>query len=459
MRRVSRSVSIGPGWTALTRTFSARPRSAMALVKFSSALFTAPTMAKSAEGVRAAAPMMLTTCPAPLSRSRGQAARVIATAPWNFKAKPSRKLVRQSEEIAALRRPGAIDEKIETAKAGGCRLHEPRRVADIAQIRPERERRRGIALPRQLLGEPVEQVLRARDERDGIAPLPEKGRDRAPDSLAGSGHDGAATRHVRSSRLLSGGEARRKSEPRQAASGDPRRAAFLGGRRPVLARQQRVQALRKLRHPVRLEDDREAIEVVVGVDIARGEKDLDARPLVLDDAREVGAAEAPRHLHVAEDEVDGAVAAQHRDGLIAVLGLADLEPERAQGRHRHLTDLVVVLDDEDRLAGAAARRHRKRPDRGAALLGRRRPRQEDADRRAGAGRAVDLDVAFGLAHETVDHAEAKAGALAALLRREEGLEDALLHLHRHASAGVADRDRDMVAALLARSEIAGAVVR
>ena len=63
----------------------------MALVKFSSALFTAPPMAKSAEGVRAAAPMMLTTCPVPLSRSRGQAARVIATAPWNFKAKPSRK--------------------------------------------------------------------------------------------------------------------------------------------------------------------------------------------------------------------------------------------------------------------------------------------------------------------------------------------------------------------------------
>ena len=96
----------------------------MALVKFSSALFTAPPMAKSAEGVRAAAPMMLTTGPAPLSRSRGQG--------------------------------------------------------------------------------------------NGIAPLPEKGRDRATDSLAGSGHDGAATRHARFLTLLSGWarapEPRRKSE-------------------------------------------------------------------------------------------------------------------------------------------------------------------------------------------------------------------------------------------------------
>ena len=108
-------------------------------------------------------------------------------------------LVRQREEVASLRRPGAIDEEIETAEAGGRRLDEPRRMADIAQIRRERERRSGTASLRQLLGEPVEQILRAGDEGDGIAPLPEKGRDRASDPFARSGHDGAAARHVRSS--------------------------------------------------------------------------------------------------------------------------------------------------------------------------------------------------------------------------------------------------------------------
>src|SRR5215213_5193693 len=121
----------------------------MALVKFSSALFTGPTMAKSAEGVRRRADDVDDVPGAPFAQPRpGGAGHRDGTVEFQGEA-VEEILVRQSEEIAALRRPGAIDEKIETAKAGGCRLHEPRRVTDVAQIRRERERRSGIACPRQ----------------------------------------------------------------------------------------------------------------------------------------------------------------------------------------------------------------------------------------------------------------------------------------------------------------------
>ena len=69
----------------------------------------------------------------------------------------------------------------------------------------------------------------------------------------------------------------------------------------------------------------------------------------------------------------------------------------------------------------------------------------ELDARAGAGLAVDGDVAAGLFDEAVDHAEAKAGAFADFLGREERLEHPAERLLVHARARVAHRDHHVLA--------------
>ena len=58
---------------------------------------------------------------------------------------------------------------------------------------------------------------------------------------------------------------------------------------------------------------------------------------------------------------------------------------------------------------------------------------------------ADLHRAAGLLGESVDHAEAEAGALAHLLGGEERLEGAAGDLGRHAGAGIGHGDHDVVA--------------
>ena len=109
-------------------------------------------------------------------------------------------------------------------------------------------------------------------------------------------------------------------------------------------------------------------------------------------------------------------------------------------------DVGIVVDDKDR-----ARRRRLRR-----LRSRRRPAatsapasvglaEQQADRGAFAGRALDPRRAARLPRHAVDHRQAKAGALADFLGGEEGLERALGDFGRHADAGVADGQLDIVA--------------
>jgi hypothetical protein len=59
--------------------------------------------------------------------------------------------------------------------------------------------------------------------------------------------------------------------------------------------------------------------------------------------------------------------------------------------------------------------------------------------------AIELDMAAGLLHEAIDHAETEAGALADPLGGEEGIEGPRPHLLWHALAAVGDGDEDVVA--------------
>src|SRR5829696_6456928 len=95
----------------------------------------------------------------------------------------------------------------------------------------------------------------------------------------------------------------------RAASGDARNAR-LGRVQVCAALQKSLQPLGELSHTIRLEDHVELLDVLVGFDIARGEQDLDPRPVHLDAPREIGPAGRARHFHIAEHEIDPAVVAK-----------------------------------------------------------------------------------------------------------------------------------------------------
>ena len=78
-RGSSRPVRTGPGLTATTRTPSATPLSASALVSESRAALTEPPTVNSAPGVRPPTPTTLTIVPR-RSASSGHAARAARTA-------------------------------------------------------------------------------------------------------------------------------------------------------------------------------------------------------------------------------------------------------------------------------------------------------------------------------------------------------------------------------------------
>src|SRR4029079_9368973 len=78
---------------------------------------------------------------------------------------------------------------------------------------------------------------------------------------------------------------------------------------------------------------------------------------------------------------------------------------------------------------------------------RLRRAEQQPDDGAFAELALDPRGAAGLARHAIDHRQAKAGALAHFLGGEEGLERALEHVRRHARAGVADAQLDIIAVL------------
>src|SRR5579872_2060284 len=73
----------------------------------------------------------------------------------------------------------------------------------------------------------------------------------------------------------------------------------------------------------------------------------------------------------------------------------------------------------------------------------RRPRQEDAERGALVGRALDGHVAARLLHDAQDGREPEPRALPARLGREERLEDSRAGLLVEAHARVADGEADV----------------
>ena len=134
---------------------------------------------------------------------------------------------------------------------------------------------------------------------------------------------------------------------------------------------------------------------------------------------------APGQDHVSEQQIDLLVPVQRCSSAPCPSGsfqnrVAEL-PQRF-GRVGAVTSLFV-LNDKDRLALAS--RHatvlRRRIDN--LFLGSDMAGQVIVDRGTLAELAVDADIAAGLPHKAVDLAQAKAGALARLLGREEGVED------------------------------------
>ena len=96
------------------------------------------------------------------------------------------------------------------------------------------------------------------------------------------------------------------------------------------------------------------------------------------------------------------------------------------------------------MAGEIAGGFRHLLDRRAFLQRGNVARQENAEGRAGGIGAVAEHISPGLFDDAIDHGQAEAGALAHLLRREEGLEYLLLHISGYAVAIVLDFNQHIV---------------
>jgi hypothetical protein len=114
----------------------------------------------------------------------------------------------------------------------------------------------------------------------------------------------------------------------------------------------------------------------------------------------------------------------------------------AQQRADRIPDRIIILDHQNVLV-AALRRRIGRIQRHAFRLGA--ARQEQADRGADAGHAIDIDMPAALGDKAVGHRQPEAGAGALGLGREERFERALPHFRRDAGAAVLHRQHHVVA--------------
>ncbi len=126
---------------------------------------------------------------------------------------------------------------------------------------------------------------------------------------------------------------------------------------------------------------------------------------------------------------------------VAALGFGDAVAQGLDLGDHHCPHIGVVLHHQH--AFRSARQGR----RGGRRTGGRPPgaRQEELYGRSPAPGALQADRAARLVHETVNHAEAKAGAVPGALGGEERLEGARLRGLVHAAAGVDHLDQHMIA--------------
>ena len=158
------------------------------------------------------------------------------------------------------------------------------------------------------------------------------------------------------------------------------------------------------------------------------------------------------HDDVGDDEVDGLLAGlDDLERPFAVAGLDHLVALRRQRPGADHAHRVLVLDQQDGAhPGKIAGRLLFRPGGGERrfrflAFGGLVARQMDGKRRARAELAVDGDEAAGLLDDAVGRRQSEPGALADLLGREEGLEDALEMRLGDAGAGIDHLDQHVIA--------------
>jgi len=164
--------------------------------------------------------------------------------------------------------------------------------------------------------------------------------------------------------------------------------------------------------------------------IARGEQNLEAGAL-LERGRGQLAPVHARHDEVGEDQVDRLAAREPGHGGGRIGNGVDAIAELGERLLRRPAHPGIVLDQQHALA-AARQFRRRRFGTGVRLRRHVGARQVDLDARAVAELAVYLHVAVRLLDEAIDHGEAEAAALADRLGGEEGFEDVLDHVLRHA---------------------------
>ena len=160
-----------------------------------------------------------------------------------------------------------------------------------------------------------------------------------------------------------------------------------------------------------------------------------------------------RHEDVGDDQRDLGMPVEQRGGLERVGAGDGVVAEFLQRAGRRREHAGIVLHDKDVDAAARGGGREEVVDRGRRDGGAGVAWKVERHRGATARRGVDRDAAAMLADEGEDLAEAEARALARFLGGEEGLEDALGDLGRHAAAVVGDAERDVLARLAAADRL------
>ena len=175
--------------------------------------------------------------------------------------------------------------------------------------------------------------------------------------------------------------------------------------------------------------------------IAGGEQHFQRRAAPRHFRRELPAVQTSGHDDVGEQEVERRAAIGDGKGFGAVGGRQRLVAEALELCADISAHQFIILDHQDGLVTAldlGALGPREFFRRGIGL------RQIEAEGRAVALFAVDLDVSARLLDEAVDHAQAEPGALADFLGREERLEHPVDDIGPNSDSGIADRDHHVI---------------
>ena len=156
--------------------------------------------------------------------------------------------------------------------------------------------------------------------------------------------------------------------------------------------------------------------------IARSEQNLEIWSMFPRLTREAMAGNFSAHDNVAKQEIDLRLTRKNREGLFAVLSLKNVVTQARKLSDRHLTQIGVVLCDQNYLA--STRRRLLFSGDGFADLVVISSRQIELHARAMTDFAVELQMPAGLPGKSVNHAKAQPRSLTRRLRREEGFESA-----------------------------------